>query len=437
MQIYLPEISREDGAYRAHHFLMQAEYFAPQRVRLTNSLSDLSPGDWALLIRARGAFALSRQSLDMRGRNAQPTVFETIRPEEMRALRQKGGSLIVDLGWEALFTYDDVIDGLIASVEALDMDPRRIFLVHCNFAADRLLEQRWRQKTTLPMIRNVAFPVTLSVMNVWQQTNRAPEEIESRLSIARAALAESSRPKRYCFFNGEPRDFRLILLCHLAARGVLDDGFVSMLGYSKGGGKPGEMQTVAERYRQFARKVGTSEQVVDVVDQILARLPLTLDVGAEEVQSSLEQIAWSSPDPRYYHESWFSVVADTLFFDGNVLFVTEKVLKPIINASPFFHFGCAGALGHLQEWGFKLHGGLFSPDHDLLTDGKARMDAGVDRVVRACEMPERDLRDAVIEEWPIAAYNYRHFWGGFRDRLAKGFGETVLDAVADVAQKAS
>lgn len=437
MQIYLPEISREDGAYLAHHFLMQAEYFAPQRISVTSSLSELSYGDWAMLIRAPGAFSLSRQSLDMRGRNSQPTVFDQLTREEMRALRKRRGSLIIDLGWEMLFAYDDVIDGLVTSVEGLQLDPGRIFLVHCNFAANSLLEQRWKLKTTLPMIRNVAFPVTLSLMNVWQQKNQTSEAVESRLAVARTALADTSRAKRYCFFNGEPRTFRLMLLCHLAARGILDKGFVSMLGYSKGQAKLGESRTEAERYRQFARKVGAPEEVVEIIDEVLARLPLTLDVDASEVRSSLEQIAWTSPDPRYYNESWFSVVADTLFFDGNVLFVTEKVLKPIINAAPFVYFGCAGALGHLQDWGFRAHGGPFAPKHDLLTDGNARMNAGIKSLVSACQMPETELRDAVLEEWPISASNYRHFWWGFRDRLATGFEKTVLDAVANAGQKAS
>jgi hypothetical protein len=430
MQIYLPESARRDGAYLANHFLMQAEYFCPERIQLTNSLSGLSSGDWALLIRAPGAFSLSRQSLDMRGRRGQSTVFEMLTRDERDALRSRKGSLILDLGWEMLFTYDDVMDGLVESIENLQIDPRRIFLIQCNFAANNSLARRWMSKTSLPTIQNMAFPVALSLMNVWQQKRVTPEDVENRLSEARVALTKASRSRRYCFFNGEPRTFRLMLLCHLAARGVLDDGFVSMLGYSKGPSGPGDTRSESERYRSFARKVGAADDVVNVIDAVLARLPLNLDVNAEEVRSSLEQVAWTSPDRRFYNDSWFSLVADTLFFDQHALFVTEKVLKPIINASPFVYFGCPGAIRHLESWGFQTHTGIFAPGHDLLEDGNARMESGISSVVAACKMPESDLRDAVIAEWPTSAANYRHFWWGFRDRLADGFRGGILDAIA-------
>lgn len=437
MQLYIPEAARLDGVYQPRHFLMQAEFFAPEGVSVIDSLAEVVPGDWALLIRAPGAFSLSRQSLDLRDRATQPTVFEEITSAEKRALRAKRGALVIDLGWEMLFAYDDVLEGLIASVEALDVDPRKIFLLHCNFAAGPLLERKWAEKSTLPLIQNVAFPVTLALMNVWQQKNQTQAEVEARLSEARTALAQYARPMRYCFFNGEPRPYRLMILCHLAVRGVLDAGFVSMLGYSKGGPKIGQANSEAERYRNFGRKVGASKDVIEAIDDVLARLPMTLDVNAQEVRQSLEQIAWSSPDPRYYNQSSFGIVADTLFFDENVLFVTEKILKPIINASPFFYFGCAGGVAHLQSWGFQAGGGPFTPDYDQITDGRLRMEALVDAIARACQMPEAQLREAVLAEWPTTAHNYRHFWWGYRDRLAVAFRDSVLGPVAEAAREAA
>lgn len=434
MQLYVPEAARLDGVYYPRHFLMQAGFFAPEQIFLVSSLAEVVPGEWALLIRAPGAFSLSRQSLDMRDRKSQPTVFEEITAEEMRALRYRRGALIIDLGWEMLFAYDDVLEGLVTSIEALDLDPARVFLVHCNFSAGPLLQKKWAERTSSPAIQNIAFPVTLALMNIWQHRTRSPAEIEDRLSRARTALIDSTRPKRFSFFNGEPRPHRLMILCHLKSRGVLDAGFVSMLGYLKGNQRGGEATSEVERYKSFVRKAGAPEEVVAAVDDIVARLPLELDVGADEVQQSLEQIAWSSPAFRFYDESWFSLVADTLFFDENVLFVTEKVMKPIVNASPFFYFGCAGGLAHLRKWGFKLHRGPFGAEYDSIKDSRCRMEIAVDAVVRACQMKEADLRDAVVAEWPVVAHNYRHFWWGYRDRLTAAFREQVLSPVAAAAR---
>jgi hypothetical protein len=432
MQIYIPEIARKDLRFSPQHFLTLAEFFAPERITMISSVGAATPGAWALVIRAQGAFSLSRQSLDARGQGHQPTIFDSLSREERKALVRRNGTLVVDLGWEILFTYDDLVQGLVHGVEELGLDPGKTFILHCNFAAGSVIERKWRAITSLPVVRTIPFPVTLALMVIWQQRQRSADLIEGRLNEARKRLGDSSRPRRYSFFNGEPRPHRLMILCNLFVSGVLDQGHVSMLGYKKSG-EVKKLQSQAEdarQYRALAGKLGFSDAVLDAIDTILMRLPLILDVDAGEVKRSLEEIAWSSPPARYYDESWFSIVSDTLFFDENVLFVTEKIFKPIINASPFFYFGNAGGLGHLLDWGFEPLGGVFTGHYDDISDGRKRMDYVLEGVIRACRMSEDDIRASVISEWPILAQNYRHFWWGYRDRLGAAFRSQVLDSIA-------
>jgi hypothetical protein len=159
---------------------------------------------------------------------------------------------------------------------------------------------------------------------------------------------------------------------------------------------------------------------------------MTLDIDPTNVRATIEgfeAMAWSSQDPRYYDESWFSIVSDTLFYDDHAVLVTEKVMKPIMQGAPYVYFGGPRALAHLHSWGFEPLGGAFAADYDRLTDPTVRMNAALEAAERVLALDEPALREEVRAAWPVCEHNHWHFWSELPKRLGDGFRTQVLDVI--------
>ncbi|MGE0741121.1 MAG: hypothetical protein AB7O98_07240, partial [Hyphomonadaceae bacterium] len=328
MHLYLAKAAlRPKLPFSPRHFITLTEHFAPKRARWTDNLGAVKPGDWALVIRARGVYALG--GAPTRPGRPVENVFDLIEPDEVAALRNKDGKLLLDLGWEGLLPVNTIMTNLAPAVEKLGIDPRRIFILHSNIGLGDAFARGWSASVTTPAPQTIAFPITLALTAIHHQKQVNEGAIAARLQAARAKLTGPPPPKRYAFFNGEPRPHRLLIMCHLAAAGRLGDGHISMMAYSKNNTFAGTETDAArteeaERFRQIARKVAAPQTTTDAIDEVLAMLPISLDVDREKFSASIaqfESIAWNSQPDRYYDESWFSLVADTIFFGPNVMMV--------------------------------------------------------------------------------------------------------------------
>jgi hypothetical protein len=433
LQLAFADTARRSASFQPRHFAMLVEHFAKERTRwIAAPPGRRGGGPWALLVRSPGYFMLSAAVNEARGQSG--TVFDWLTADELRAVA-RDGHLLVDLGWEALFAHDEVIAGLAEAVWKLGVDPARIHLLHCNHAAGPVIDRKWPSADPASRIHDIAFPTSLALAVAFQQRRREPdaEAVAGRLAAARAAAERGGKPHRLNFLNGEPRSQRLLVACHLLREGLLEGSLVSMLGYSKSGKYKGhdtaEVRALeADKLRALAAAVGAPE-LAEGIEELLARLPLTLDVEAADLVKTpdrFEEVAWSSPDPSIYDRSWFSI-ADTLFFDDEILFVTEKALKPIMNASPFVYFGNPGGLDLLRGWGFEFAPGLFDPAYDALPGHAARLKAALAEASAAARLPDAELRARCLADWPRVEHNYRNFWDGFGARLGEAFRTAVID----------
>lgn len=100
-------------------------------------------------------------------------------------------------------------------------------------------------------------------------------------------------------------------------------------------------------------------------------LPIELDTKELDRESLNNFSTGNTFDKKLFLDSCIHLVSETSF-DDNELFVSEKVLKPIINFQPFIAFSGYGYLKHLHELGFKTFGDFWDESYDLIENPSER-----------------------------------------------------------------
>ena len=410
------------GKFYPRHFRMLAEAFAPESA-WTSDAGGQKPGEWVLVIRAPSSYALVPTADNPGG---VLSVFDQIAEEEYALLRGKGGMLLLDLGWEALFPRAVVVSGLINSLAARDLDPGRVAILHSNEGAGAAFAAEWQAHTTLPQPRNLAFPAGFAMGLVHQHRTTSEEWRAMRLEAACASLFSAAKPRRYNLFNGNARLHRLYLTAFLLSRGFLEIGHVSMLGYDK---KKKDASLARSMLDRNLKSLPFHDSVSPFFGQLIQALPMALDLESEKFMESgqnLEKIAFASQASVYYDETYVSLVTDTLYFDQNTRFMTEKPMKPLMNAAPQLYFGNAGALRRMRCLGFEPSGMMFDEAYDDELDDMRRLEMLLDHVSALNTMPLTELRERAIASWPACRHNFEHFYGDAFGVFAAEFRTRVL-----------
>ena len=98
-------------------------------------------------------------------------------------------------------------------------------------------------------------------------------------------------------------------------------------------------------------------------------------------------------------DSCINLVTETSF-QQNELFVSEKILKPIINYQPFIVFSSYGYLKHLKTYGFKTFSDFWDESYDDIENPNRRFFALLNLV--------RSLNDKSIDELNELYKNVKH-----------------------------
>jgi hypothetical protein len=416
--------------FKPRHFAMLAQGLANGQARWARRLEELPRGEWALVIHAPGSYALNRELADQH--LAGLSVFDRLTVKERRALEERDGVLLLDLDWDPLLPTADVVLGLIQSIERLGLPTSRIRVLHANQAARTPFEALWRRHSGLEPPATLEFPSSFALGLVWQHARRDEARIEARLKQARVRLERPRLERSFNLFNGGLRPHRLHVLAHLHHEGVLGEGWVSMLGYDKHPGgtrrlKAGQAAPLPEELRHESAKMSHPESLGPSLEAVWRMTPMTLDLRHDFRLLGYERMVWSSQDTAYYDRSWFSAVTESHANRAQMLHITEKVMKPMLNAHPFLYLGGKGGLKRLRIYGFETFAPVFDESCDLHGEPRARIRTFLAELTRLAALPQAELRDMCIELWPRCEHNYRHFWGAGLERLAGAFRAEVLD----------
>lgn len=417
--------------FQPGHFAILTRALAGETVRWTDRLADLPQGGWALVIRAAGSYSLAK---DLAARHAGGLfVFDAISREERRALDRKDGVLVVDLDWDPLLAHEEVVAGLIGSIERSGLDPARIRLVHANQAGRAPFEALWRKLSGGAPPRTLEFPTSFALSVAHHDGRHRPGEMAARLERARAALHGGKRSRLFTSLNGGLRASRLHLAAWLHHVRLLDRGHVSLMGYSKGAWllkrmRRGSRTPPPAALRRSVDNMPYGDELGGSLEKVWADLPLTLDLNGDRGVGSYERMAWESADPAYYDDSWFSLVLEPHADQLDMLHITEKVAKPMLNAHPFLALGSPGALAQLRSYGFQTFAPQFDEAFDSWPWPRERHRRFLKAFLRLAQLAPDDLRQVCIELWPRCEHNYRHYLdGGARRSLSEAFQREVLE----------
>jgi len=343
------------------------------------------------------------------------SVYDGIDFGRWAAIRKNGGRLVFDMAIECFFPRDEIVSGVFEGAEEYGVDPSDIIILNSNQRARSVFEDR--RKT-------LGFPAGPELVDInacyWLikghnlLTDASRPAIEARLAKAEAART-GERRKKFVSFNGRLRRHRLFIVLWMLAKGHLDDGFVSLLGYVAG--KSLDFEGASQL---IARYPGVQD-IMGHLPELLGRIPLDLDVALTDSQKGaayIKSLPWLSPAPHFYDESYLSVIVDTSFDDADTLFLTPIAYKSFMNLSPFVYFGNAGALREMRRLGFQTFAPLIDESYDLIENHGQRMAAGIAELDRLLALSKPELADLHAALWPRLVHNYWTFHALDPDRFS-------------------
>jgi hypothetical protein len=176
-------------------------------------------------------------------------------------------------------------------------------------------------------------------------------------------------------YNRNPRPHRVYLVSEILRQGLLDKGRLSI-------GKFENNET--ESIKQL------SEISPIIIDR-------TLDINWA---GNLEL-----PD---HNATFMSIVTETLI-DESVLFISEKIWKPIVVGHPFMILGNVGTLKYIKDLGFKTFDRWFDESYDNELVHHKRVDIIVNEINKYRDKSVEELRVIREEMKEICTFNRNRF----------------------------
>lgn len=221
---------------------------------------------------------------------------------------------------------------------------------------------------------------------------------------------DNFRSKKFlCFNRNIDRAHRFILLYEYI-KGVFHDSYFSFLrpiDYFK------ENQHFIEDYNQTI----LTEEDIDFYNQ---KLPIELDTQSTEKKHGFAVTNTLKKD--LFLDSCIHLVTETKYID-NELFLSEKILKPILGYQPFIVFGPHGYLKELKKYGFKTFSNIWDESYDDIKDPVERMKSLISLVKQLNNKSIEELNDIYRSTKDICIYNRNVFYSLEIDTLKVIFEE--------------
>lgn len=223
----------------------------------------------------------------------------------------------------------------------------------------------------------------------------------------------TSKEKRFLIFNRRWGNHaqRMFVGPMLEKKNLLDKGYFSFSKYEVDSKK--SYLEAAANLSQVYKSIGLIEEDLINFDR---KLPLVLDFTDLSV-SSLMYNKNNNTD-SLYENSFVHVISETYFF-SDVIHVTEKSYKPMLNKQPFIMMGVPGALAEIKRQGFKTFDQWWDESYDAETDHAKRLCMIVDLIEEICSWNDDKLLQVMTEMKNTIDFNYSHLKTGFSSLLKR------------------
>jgi hypothetical protein len=221
--------------------------------------------------------------------------------------------------------------------------------------------------------------------------------------------------------NATPRVQRVLAVAALLHYQLLDQSLVSFSGmsYVKRGCSMAEVVQFVERYPKLHHLL----PALSTVDQLS---PLSVD----NFQQRGNDLAFRI-DQRPYERTFFSLVTETDFSEGQNDRVTEKVTKTFCMGHPAVVLGNPHSLKFMTSLGFQDWSHVIDPSSDTILAPGDRFEAVMSEVLRQAFRIRKDARGWLDGVREVGSFNINHAIGGrFRARCIEIMDRPVLNRLS-------
>ncbi len=217
------------------------------------------------------------------------------------------------------------------------------------------------------------------------QSRWANEYFKKREEITIEETIAADKSKNFLSYNGNFRSGRLALVSELFRKNLCENSYVSFIG---------SRAIKLEDCVTEAKSMLSYDGRIFLENYVLNWKPTHIDITADQKQTDILH-----SEKLHYLDTYFSLVTETET-DKNILFLTEKIFKPIAFYHPFIVWGSPGILKYLRSLGYQTFPELFSEEYDEIENDHLRLTMILDQVEAFVQLDkkEKDAKFASIIE---------------------------------------
>lgn len=250
----------------------------------------------------------------------------------------------------------------------LNLPPKNVYYIHGNLLVDEVRKQKGFQFKCVP----------LSIFDSWIDYRIVKDVIDYK---------PIDNKNLFLTYNRQPRYHRLYLVGLLIENNLFDRGKISL----------GKYIIDEENYTDDP-----------MFHQLSSISPILIDRTMD--------INWATNIQVNDHEETFlSIVTETLI-DDSVLFISEKIWKPIILGHPFMILGNVNTLKYLKDLGFKTFDNWFDESYDSERIHHKRVEMIVSQVIKFKDKSVEELKQIREEMKDTCRYNRNRFLEMIREK---------------------
>lgn len=148
----------------------------------------------------------------------------------------------------------------------------------------------------------------------------------------------------------------------------------------------------------------------DYCNNLEKKLPIEVDT--HNIKRDGRLVEWDRTHNNFKKElfldSCINIVTETTF-EGNELFISEKIVKPLVGFQPFIVLGPQYYLKELRKLGFKTFDSIWDESYDNEEDFKKRYEKVLKLILKINENDVNEVNEMYKSVKDICIYNHNHF----------------------------
>ena len=258
-------------------------------------------------------------------------------------------------GYSGMNIYNNDLETIDKWIKDVNIPDESVHYIHGNLLVDEVRKQRGLHFKCHP----------ISIFDSWIDYRHLKEPIVDFKPVNEKYLLLT--------YNRNPRPHRVYLVNQLIKHGLFDKGLISL----------GKIEPHDE-YEELSKLT-----------------PITIDRTLD--------INWAVNIERPDYESTFiSIITETLI-DTSILFMSEKIWKPIVVGQPFILLGNLGTLAYIKEQGFKTFDKWIDESYDNEPEHHKKIDMIVNEVKKFKDLSIEELTRIREEMKEICQFNRDRF----------------------------